>query len=130
MNTDKRKTVKLLEKKLTEKILGATFTIHNSLGYGFLEKVYENALAVELAQAKVAVKQQKAIPVKYRNAVVGDYIADLVVEGRVILEIKAARQLDSAHEAQLLNYLKATGIRVGLLLNFGRSKLQFKRFVV
>ncbi len=130
MNTDKKKTVKLLEEDLTEKILGAAFTIHNSLGYGFLEKVYENAIAVELAQAEIAVKQQKAIPVKYRNTVVGDYIADLVVEGRVILEIKAARELDSAHEAQLLNYLKATGIRVGLLLNFGRSKLQFKRFVV
>ncbi len=130
MYTDKKGRVELLEETLTEKILGGAFKIHNALGYGFLEKVYENALAVELIQTGVPVEQQKTIPVHYEGTVVGNYIADIVVGSRVILEIKAARQSDPAHEAQLLNYLKATGIRVGLLLNFGSSKLQYKRFVV
>lgn len=130
MDTDKKGRVELLEESLTEKILGGAFKVHNALGYGFLEKVYENALTVELTRTGVSVEQQKTIPVHYEGVVVGNYLADIVVGGRVILEIKAARQSDPAHEAQLLNYLKATGLRVGLLFNFGRSKLQYKRYVV
>ena len=118
------------EQELTEKILAAAFKVQNTLGCGFLEKVYENALVVELSRSGMRHAQQKSLQVKYEGAVVGEYQADLIVEGRVIVECKAVSQLDPVHEAQLLNYLKATGIRVGLLLNFGRPKLQYRRFVV
>jgi len=119
----------LLEAELTEQILGAAFKVHNALGCGFLEKVYENALFVELRRMNLTAEQQRLYKVHYEGAVVGEYVADLVVEGRVIVECKALGSLDGSHESQLLNYLKATGIRVGLLLNFGRPKLQFKRLV-
>jgi GxxExxY protein len=92
--------------------------------------VYENAMVVELSRAGVRVEQQKTIQVKYDGVIVGDYQDDLTVGSRVLLECKAVTQLDPVHEAQLLNYLKATGIRVGLLLNFGRTKLQHRRLVV
>ena len=120
----------LLEGELTEQILGAAFKVLNELGCGFLEKVYENALLVELARPGQRVEQQRPFKIKYAGAIVGEYQADLVVDDRVILECKAVSKLDPVHEAQLLNYLRATGIRVGLLLNFGRPKLQFKRLVV
>ena len=105
--------------EITQAIIGAAFKVHNTLGNGFLEKVCENALAVELKQADLDVVQQRPIKVYYGDVHVGDYVADLVVEGKVIVETKAGRTLDPAHEAQLINYLKATGIEVGLLLNFG-----------
>lgn len=124
------KTDILVEGELTEKILGAAFKVQNSLGCGFLEKVYENALLVELSRAGVAVEQQKSLKVKYEGAVVGDYVADLVVADRVIVECKATLHNDPVYEAQLLNYLKATGIRVGLLLNFGRPKVHYRRLIV
>ncbi len=120
----------LLEEELTEKILGAAFKVQNTLGCGFLEKVYENAMVVELSRAGISVEQQKPMQVRYQGAIVGEYQADLVVDGRVIVELKAASKLDSIHEAQLLNYLKATRVRVGLLFNFGCPKLQYRRFVV
>ncbi len=120
----------LLEKELTEKILGAAFKVQNTLGSGFLEKVYENAMVVELSRMGVPVEQQKPLQVRYEGTLVGDYQADLVVDGRVIVEPKAASKLDSIHEAQLLNYLKATRVRVGLLFNFGCPRLQYRRFVV
>ena len=129
MNTDKAKSADLLEKELTGKILGAAFNVHNTLGCGFLEKIYENALVIEMRKGAIPLTQQAAIKVRYESVVVGDYQADLVVDGRVVVELKAVSQLDSVHEAQLLNYLKATGIRVGLLLNFGRPKLQYRRLV-
>ncbi len=129
MNTDREKPAGP-EAELTEKILAAAFKVQNTLGCGFLEKVYENALLVELARNAMRVEQQKAVQVLYGGAIVGEYQADLVVEGRVLVECKAVSTLDSIHEAQLLNYLKATGVRVGLLLNFGRPKLQYRRFVV
>ena len=128
MNADKSND-KYPERDLTEKIIGAAFNVSNTLGAGFLEKVYENALVVELTRSSISVEQQKTYQVAYEGTVVGNYVADLVVDGRVIVEVKAAKQLDAVHDAQLLNYLKATGIRVGLLLNFGRSKLQVKRLV-
>lgn len=132
MNTDSSEkiTEKLLEADLTERILEAAFKVSNTLGCGFLEKVYENALVVELSRMGISLEQQKTLKVDYDGAVVGDYFADLVANRRVIVEFKASNQLDPVHEAQLLNYLKATGIRVGLLLNFGRPKLQYRRMVL
>ncbi len=118
----------LLYADLTEQILQAFYTVYNTLGYGFLEKVYENALALELRCLGLNVKQQAPIRVYYRGQVVGEYFADLVVEGKVILELKAVESIAPAHEAQLVNYLRATGIPVGLLLNFG-PKPQFRRRV-
>ena len=113
---------------LTEKIIGVFYKVYNTLGYGFSEKVYENALAIELRKLGLKVEQQARIVVYYEGEVVGEYQADLVVNGAVIVELKAARQLADEHEAQLLNYLKATPIEVGLLLNFG-PKAEIKRKV-
>ncbi len=106
-------------KELTKGIIGAFYDVYNALGYGFLEKVYENALAIELRHRGFQVEQQHSIQVLYRGEVVGDYFADLVVNDLVILELKATKDLADRHEAQLLNYLKATRFEVGLLLNFG-----------
>ena len=114
------------EEALTKTIIGCAFKVHNTLGAGFLEKVYENALRIELTRQGVQVKQQEPIRVCYEGYVVGDYYADLWVEDRVIVEVKAAQALSKAHEVQLVNYLNATGVDVGLLLNFGPS-VQVKR---
>jgi len=116
----------LKHSELTEKIIKSFYKVYNSLGYGFAEKVYENALYLELSEIGLNGKQQSPINVFYRGKIVGQYFADLIVEDRVILELKASESLSSAHEAQLLNYLKATKIEVGLLLNFGQ-KPDYKR---
>ena len=113
---------------LTKKIIGAFFRVYNVLGYGFLEKIYENALALELRKLGLRVEQQKRITVYYDGQEMGEYFADIVVNGIIIVELKAARQLSKEHTAQLLNYLKATTIEVGLLLNFG-PKAEFERKV-
>jgi GxxExxY protein len=118
------------EQELTQKILEASFAVHNALGAGFLEKVYANALSLELRQMGLACAQEVPFKVQYKSVVVGDYSADLVVEKRVLLELKACTGLDSVHEAQILNYLKASGIRVGLLMNFGKPRLEYRRFVL
>lgn len=104
---------------ITEKIIGAFYTVHNTLGYGFLEKVYENALAIEIRRRGLTVICQYPITVTYWSEPVGDYYADLLVADRVIVELKAAQAIVKQHEAQLLNYLSATPYEVGLLLNFG-----------
>jgi GxxExxY protein len=104
---------------LTKQIIGAFYVVYNTLGYGFLERVYENALALELMNLELQVEQQKSITVYYADQPVGEYFADIVVNNVIIVELKAVRQLLDEHEAQLLNYLKATTIEVGLLLNFG-----------
>ncbi len=117
------------EQALTEKILEAAFAVHNALGAGFLEKVYANALALELRCQGLSCKQEVPLKVRYKDAVVGDYLADLVVERRVLLELKACAALDPIHEAQIMNYLRASSLQVGLLMNFGRPKLQYRRFV-
>ena len=132
MNTDKVQSDNAIypEADLSEKILGAAFTVHNTLGVGFLEKVYENALAHELRRAGISIEQQKPVQVRYNGTVVGDYQADLIVDGRILVECKAVSGFDPTHEAQILNYLRATGVRVGLLLNFGRSNLQYRRLVL
>lgn len=99
------------------------------MGCGFLEKVYENALTHDLRKSSLSVEQQKPIQVVYDGIVVGDYFADILVESAVILELKATKVIDGIHEAQLLNYLKATGLNLGLILNFGSPKLQIRRLV-
>ncbi|MDQ7815592.1 MAG: GxxExxY protein [Melioribacteraceae bacterium] len=123
MSEDKEK---LLHHDLTEKIIHAFYTVYNTLGYGFLEKVYEKAMCIELKRMDLNVEAQKNIRVNYTGYEVGDYFADLVVNDLIILELKAAESLCEEHEAQLINYLKATNIEVGLLLNFGK-KPEFKR---
>lgn len=132
MNTDSKPTISsiLVEGELTEKLLGAAFKLQNALGAGFLEKVYENALSLKLRKSGLTVESQKAFPVRYEGTVVADYQADLVVAGKVIVECKAVSGLDPVHEAQLANYLKASGLQVGLLINFGRAKLQYRRLVL
>ena len=109
----------LKHSELTEKIIGAFYEVYNDLGYGFLESTYAEALVVALEESGLSVAREVPVPVWFRGRKVGQYYADLIVEGVVLLELKAARTLDSAHEAQLLHYLRATEVEVGLLLNFG-----------
>lgn len=115
-------------KSITEKILRAYYNVYNSLGFGFLEKVYEKALLIELEDLGLEVEPQKQINVYYKNKLVGNYFADIIVEEKVILELKATEFLLSSHLSQLYNYLKSTEIEVGLILNFG-EKPEFKRIV-
>lgn len=110
-----------LHKELTSKIIEAFYRVYNTLGFGFLEKVYENALKYELELMQLKVDKQKPIEVFYKEIKAGEYFADLIVENKVILELKAAESLIEEHELQLINYLKATEIEVGLLLNFGKK---------
>ena len=112
---------------LSERIIGYAFRVLNTLGAGFLEKVYENALAHEMREARLSVAQQKGITVYYNGTVVGDYVADLVVEETIVVELKASKTLEPAHTAQCINYLKATGMHLCLLLNFGRPRLEIHR---
>jgi GxxExxY protein len=112
--------------ELTEIIIKAFFNVYNSLGYGFLEKVYENSMMIELKSLGLDCEKQKPISVFYKHLNVGEYFADIIVENKVIIELKAAEGIIEEHEAQLLNYLKATNIEVGLLFNFGKQP-QFKR---
>lgn len=130
MNTDKHRERPIETDELTQIIIGCAMVVSNKLGVGFLEKVYENALVIELKRAGLQVDQQQPTPVMYDSVVVGDYLADVVVSREVILELKAAKAIDEIHQAQLLNYLKATGLRVGLILNFGTPKLGIKRMVL
>ena len=116
----------MLHGDVTELIIKAFFKVYNTLGYGFLEKVYENAMRIELSKMGLNVLQQKNIKVFYEADQVGDYFADLLVNDLIIVELKAAESICKEHEAQLLNYLKATDIEVGLLLNFGKEP-KFKR---
>jgi GxxExxY protein len=114
---------------ITEKIIGCAYSVSNNLGPGFLEKVYENALVHELRKAGSIVAQQQPITVMYDNVEVGYFEADIVVEGLVLVELKTVRSFDEAHMAQCMNYLRATGLRVCLLINFATPKIQIKRIV-
>jgi len=125
MDTDKHRL-----NQITEQIIGCAYTVGNQLGCGFLEKVYENALAHELRKAGLVVAQQQPITVRYDGVVVGDYIADLLVAECVMVELKAVKALDDVHLAQCLNYLKATGLQVCLLINFGNPKVEVRRVVL
>ena len=118
----------LKHRELTEKIIGAFYDVYNELGHGFLESVYEKALAIAIAQAGMKVEQQVPVSVWFRGQQVGDFRADMLIDRNVLLELKAARTIEQAHEKQLLNYLRATDIEVGLLLNFGINP-QFRRLV-
>jgi GxxExxY protein len=113
---------------LTSKIIACAYKIHNTLGFGFLEAVYQNALLIELMKAGLQAEKEKKIKVYYQNQLIGDYMADIIVEDKIILELKSVKELHPAHSAQLINYLKATGIEIGLLINFGES-VEIKRKV-
>jgi GxxExxY protein len=113
----------------TRAVIGCALRVSNGLGVGFLEKVYENALAYEFAAAGLLARRQFPMTVHYSGIVVGEFVADFVVEDSIIVELKAAKMIEPAHEAQLLNYLKVTGLQVGLLLNFGTARLGIKRMV-
>ena len=115
-------------KELTSKILECAYTVHNAPGFGFLESVYQNALLIELSKNNLNATRETPIKVLYDGPIVGDFAADIIVENKVILELKSVKELHPAHEAQLTNYLKATGIEVGLLINFG-EQVQIKRKV-
>jgi len=115
--------------EITKTIIKAYFNVYNELGYGFLEKVYERAMMIELKDLGLNCQSQREINVKYKDESVGDYYADIVVENKVIVELKAVKKIKKKHEVQLVHYLKATGVEVGLLLNFG-AETQFKRKVL
>ena len=126
MNTNKEK---IIYKDLSYKVTGLAMEVHSKLGYGFLEKVYENAMMVLLRREGIHAKQQAPITVYFDGEVVGDYYADLLVEDKIILELKAIEKITDAHRAQTLNYLKATGLHLAILLNFGKEKLKYERLV-
>lgn len=115
-----------LHKEITNKIIKAFYNVYNELGYGFLEKVYENAMLLELRKMKLLCEKQKPIKVYYDKIVIGEYFADIIVEDKIIVELKAAENICQEHEIQVINYLKSTNIEVGLLLNFVKEP-QFKR---
>jgi GxxExxY protein len=122
--------MQFLHKEVTEQIIGAAFEVHRTLGYGFLEKVYQRAMQVELRIRGLVAETESRIKVRYKECIVGDYCADLWVNEVVIVELKVCPQYNAADEAQLINELKATGVRVGLLINFGREKVEFKRLAL
>ena len=127
MNADERR---LMLDQVTEKVIGCVHQVSNALGAGFLEKVYENALAVDLRHSGLKVVQQQRIEVRYKDVLVGDYVADLLINDAVLVEVKAVKHLDDVHSAQCLNYLKATGLSVCLLVNFGVPRAIVKRVVL
>lgn len=116
-------------RELTEKIIGCAYTVYNRMGFGFLESVYEKCMLIELRKAGLNAESQKPITVYYEKESVGNFLADIVVEDTVILELKSVRKIIEAHEVQLVNYLVATGKQVGVLINFGERKVQIKRKV-
>jgi GxxExxY protein len=116
-------------KELTEKIIGCAYRVYNKMGFGYLESVYEKCMLIELRKAGFDMESQKPIKVEYDGEVVGDFIADILVNNTVILELKSVRRLVEAHEVQLVNYLVATGKPVGLLINFGETRVAVKRKV-
>lgn len=126
MDADERR---LLIDGIAEKVIGSAFTVSNKLGAGFLEKIYENALALELTKSGLTVIQQAPIKIYYDGTIIGEYLGDLVVEQLVLVELKTVRAFDDIHMAQCLNYLKATGLTVCLLLNFAKPRVEIKRIV-
>jgi GxxExxY protein len=120
----------IYEKELSDKIVACAFKVYNELGSGFLEKVYENAMVYELRKNRIACTNQVPLKVYYDGIVVGDYFVDVLVENKIIIELKVCEKLTNIHDAQLINYLKATKLKLGYLLNFGsKNKLEFKRLV-
>lgn len=121
---------KILHKDLSYRVVGSAMQVHNKLGYGFLEKVYENALMVLFRCEGIQAKQQAPITVYFEGEVVGDYYADILVEDEIILELKSSEGIIDAHRAQILNYLKATKVRLAIILNFGKETLEYERIVL
>ena len=121
---------KIFHKELSYKIVGLAMQVHTELGYGFLEKVYENALMILLRENHLKAEQQFPIKVMFHGNVVGEYIADILVENSIILELKSQPNISDIHKSQTLNYLKATGLNLALLLNFGKRKLEYERLVL
>jgi GxxExxY protein len=119
----------LIQKQLSYQILGMAFSVHNILGPGLLESAYEGAMCVELSKANIPFSRQHVYPLHYKGELVGAYIADLVVNNRIILELKSVQQLNNVMQAQLLNYLKLSKLPVGYLINFNSTRLEWKRFV-
>ena len=117
----------MIEEALTEKIIGCAYEVYNSLGSGFLESVYHNALTIALEEQCIDVKSEYPIKVLFREKIIGNFYADLLVEDKIIIEIKAIDHLAKIHEIQIVNYLKATGLDIGLLINFGTENIQVKR---
>lgn len=124
MDTDRTET-----NRITQQVIGCAYTVSNTLGCGFLEKVYENALAYELHKTGLRVAQQYSIQIHYDGAIVGDYTADLLVENCVLVELKAVQTLDEIHMAQCLNFLKATALPICLLINFGKPRVEIRRIL-
>jgi len=120
----------IIEKQLSETVLGAVFSVHNSLGPGLLESAYEGALVIEFKHLQIEISRQHVYPVYYRGEMAGAYIADMVVDGKIILELKSVVSFTASMEAQLLNYLKLSGIRIGYLINFHGERVSWRRFVV
>ena len=120
---------KLLHSDLTEKVLGVYYDVYNEIGHGFLESVYNNCMFFALTKSAISVRREVPVPVYFRGQDVGQFKADLVVDSSVLIELKAVQALDRSHEAQVMNYLRATELEVGLLLNFGSPKPQFRRIV-
>ncbi len=127
MNTNEKK---ILYKDLSYRIIGLAIEVHNKLGYGFLEKVYENALMILFRREGINAKQQAPITVYFEGKVVGEYFADILVEDKIILELKSLEKITDVHKAQALNYLKATGLRLAIIINFGKKKLEYERLVL
>lgn len=119
----------LEHEEITGEIIGAAFEVHQVLGYGFLEKVYQRAMQVELIKRGFQAELEHPLTVLYKGVIVGEYEADIFVDNKVIVELKTSKTYNSQDEAQLLNELKGTGVKVGLLINFGREKVEFKRMV-
>ena len=117
----------MIHEEITERIIASAFLVHQTFGYGFLESVYKRALRLELEEAGIPVAEELPIDVLYKGTVVGIFYADLLVDGKVIVELKSVDRLIVQHEVQLVNYLKATGIETGLLLNFGPARVEIKR---
>lgn len=121
--------IDLIHKDLVYRIIGCAMQVHKELGYGFLEKVYENALMVSLKKEGIRARQQHPISVHFQCEMVGEYFADILVEDKIILELKTVDSIGNPYFAQVLNYLKATGMQLGLLINFGPQGLQYKRLI-
>lgn len=119
----------LIHKELVYEVVGCAMKVHRELGYGFLEKVYENSMMVLLNKKSIKAKQQFPVPVHFENVVVGEYFADFMIEDKILVELKTVEKITNVHFAQVLNYLKATGIKLGLLINFGPRKLEYERIV-
>ena len=128
MDSQGLQDAKGLHEELSRQVIGCSFDVINELGSGSLESVYEKALHIALTESGLAVERQKPIEVRFRSQVVGDFYADLLVEGKILVELKAVKTIAPEHQAQIINYLNTTGVSVGLLINFGNPRLEYKRF--